>query len=432
MSKLIRAVREFWFNNEAGPFMLDDYPVARAGIHKYGGPAREFDACPVCQKAEWISRLEQRPLFVGHKCPTAADCKVQCERQGDDMWSPFHQDFWFAFKCDSRLNAPRGIFVLPRARYGFLYERFMRRHCDGWFNAMRRGFAQACQLEVVESGQNVQWSDYDFLFMQNMGALTPRFEHPHIPIIMCASDFWGDTTKSQAVLDWLEPKVLLSPVAIAWRQNYVLSGITDCRLYPSATSRFFTRPNLSVDKQLDLLVVGKLAGSMYPQRKVLEAQARTLPSRYKIEYSHEHGEGRNVHVGPVSFPGRSGVMRYLNAWSAYFGSARYVVFGSGNMSPRPVFMKHYEALGSGAVPILPDAPELEELGLRPMEHYIPLAEVFQKNERLMHFLDNYERYKVVAENAVAWHQQTVDHLLFDGLEDAVRDVTDFRYPKRLI
>ena len=94
--------------------------------------------------------------------------------------------------------------------------------------------------------------------------------------------------------------------------------------------------------------------------------------------------------------------------------------------------KYYEALGSGAIPIFPEVPDLKLLGIKPFEHYIPLSEVEGDNEKLAFYLDHYQEYKHIAESAVNWYRQNSDKMLFEGFEEVVRSITKYEYPKRLV
>ena len=143
---------------------------------------------------------------------------------------------------------------------------------------------------------------------------------------------------------------------------------------------------------------------------------------------------RFISDGRTLEPGPDGPVRYLNQWSSYLGSARYVIFGrlEKGVYEQCVLGKYYETLGSGAIPIFPEVPYLKALGILPFEHYIPLAEVEGKNERLSHLLDHYEDYRYIARNAVAWCEANIDRMLFDDFETMIHDLTGRRFPKRLL
>jgi len=66
MTRLLDAVGEFWFNNFPGKFDHGGKGWTRQEIQIYGGPSPEFD-CTLCQAAEWLSRLEQKNMFMEHK-----------------------------------------------------------------------------------------------------------------------------------------------------------------------------------------------------------------------------------------------------------------------------------------------------------------------------------------------------------------------------
>jgi len=112
------------------------------------------------------------------------------------------------------------------------------------------------------------------------------------------------------------------------------------------------------------------------------------------------------------------------------GSAKYTIFG--RMKYPILVWKYYETLGSGAIPIFPEVPDLKLLGVKPFEHYIPLSKIEGDSERLKYFLDNYDKYKYIAENAVRWYEQNENKLLFGDFEEVIRELTNYKYPKRLI
>ena len=38
----------------------------------------------------------------------------------------------------------------------------------------------------------------------------------------------------------------------------------------------------------------------------------------------------------------------------------------------------------------------------------------------------------IAENAVTWYKKNSDKMLFEDFENLIREITDYKYPKRLI
>jgi hypothetical protein len=198
-------------------------------------------------------------------------------------------------------------------------------------------------------------------------------------------------------------------------------------------SNFFTRPNLS-QKSIDLLSIGNITGHLYEGRRKLHSQLKSFQnqnSSYKIEFSHIVGTLEPDPAKGLEYTDSQGnKIRYLNKWSEYLGRAKYTVFGK---MKYPVLVgKYYETLGSGAVPIFPEVQDLKLLGVKPFEHYIPLSEIEGNNERLKYFLDNYDKFKYIAENAVKWYKENSDIMLFNRFEDLIREVTNYKFPKRLL
>jgi hypothetical protein len=251
-------------------------------------------------------------------------------------------------------------------------------------------------------------------------------------------DLWLDDAGYQWVIDWLKPDVLLVPYPTPWRENIRLPSQTRVVFSPFAPSLFFTRPNLNwAKKQIDLLVIGKLRGSrgswIYKPRIQLDKQIRQINRSYNIEFSHKVGACRHFSNTGTLEKGSNGLIRYLNQWSAFLGSAKYVIFGRlASRVHKFVLGKYYETLASGAIPIFPEVPDLKLLGVSPFEHYIPLSEVEGRNDRLSYFLDHYDDYRHIAQNAVKWSVLNMDRMLFDDFESLIHEITCRKYPKRLI
>jgi hypothetical protein len=245
---------------------------------------------------------------------------------------------------------------------------------------------------------------------------------------------WPEQAGYQLVIDWLQPDVLLVPNPTPWRAYFHLPSHTRVMFSPFAPSTFFTRPVMDTTaKQYDLLVIGVMGAPVYAPRAQLNRQLVALAERYRVEFSHHIGARRYASDGSTLHETPDGVVRYLNKWSEYLGSARYVIFGrTATQAHQFVLGKYYESLGSGAIPIFPEVPDLKLLGVRPFEHYIPLAEVEGNNERLAYLLDHYDEYQYIARNAVAWFMNNVDRLLFDDFEDLIHDITGRRFPKRVL
>jgi len=277
----------------------------------------------------------------------------------------------------------------------------------------------------------IDWSKYDFLLMFNEGA-QPKFKRPDISVVLYGHDFWDTPAGYQWVIDWAQPDVFLTSYPTQWKNNYKFPAHTKMAFYPLWPSLFLTRSNLNA-KKLDLLVIGAIASPVYKDRLKLNNQIKSLGEKYRVEFSHKVGATSFLWNGPAKFidPETNTIVRYLNKWSEYLGSAKYVIFG--RMKHKILAWKYYETLGSGAIPIFPDEiPDIDRLGVRPFEHYIPLSDIENNNEKLQHYLDNYGKYKHIAENAVSWYKKNENKFLIDDFEETIRELTDYKYPKRLL
>jgi len=425
---LMQQVRKFWYNNLSDDFDLDGEKISRKDIFTYGGPNPRF-TCPICQKSEWLSRVRQKNLFQSHNCPQVKECEELCKKQGDELWVHYHQNFDFFIGCDPNLAAPKGLFLRPKISADSLIP-----YCSQDRLISRWQFAYASQIDIVEEPPlNIDYSQYDFLFMGNEGC-NRKFPRPNIPIILSCHDFYLKDKGYQWVIDWLKPDILLTAYPTQWKENFKIPSHTKIVFYPLFLPLFFTRINL-VDKKFDLLVIGVTVGSLYKPRAQLAKQISQLTTHYKIEFSNRVGalgakwKGKTYYIDPFT----KQPVRYLNKWSEYLGSAKYVTFGK-VADPKKQFLlyKYYETLGSGAIPIFPEVPDLKRLGIKAFEHYIPLSEIEGDNERLKYFLDNYDKYKYIAENAVKWYRENSDKMLFEDFENLIREITNYKYPKRLI
>jgi len=431
-SDLIHEVRYFWYANIPDRFDLDGEKITRSDIFIYGGPNPKI-TCPVCQKREWLSRVRQKNLFVEHSCPSANKVKIFCSCQGDEHWTNLHQNFDFSLGCDEELPAPKCLCVFPedkKSEAGGFYQRFQTPGCDQWMLVFRRRLAFVCQVEVVKYPRNINWSKYDFLFIPNTGTI-PKFSRPNIPVVLYGHDFWPLHNKGfQWTIDWLQPDVLLTPYPAQWKKYLHFPPHTKIVFYPFFESLFFSRPNLG-RKKIDLLVIGSLNSPLYKERVLLDKQVAKLADKYKIEFSHSlplsaSWQGGTTRKDPVS----KKIIYYLNKWSEYLGSAKYVVFGK--MKYPILVSKYYEVLGSGAVPIFPEVPDLKLLKVKAFEHYIPLSEIEGKNKNLTYFLDRYPKFQHIAKNAVEWYKKVSEKMLFEDFESLIREITNYKYPKRLI
>ena len=418
-NKLAQEARKFWYSNTPGTFELDKEKISRKTIFTHGGPNPKF-TCPICQKSEWLSRIKQKDIFVPHDCSQSKECQTLCSHQGNELWTHEHQNFDFFSGCNPNLPAPKCLFLndVPSRNY----KKYFTPCCDQGGRVFRRQWAYSCQVDMVRKPVNINWDNYDFLFIDISGC-EQRFTRPNIPIILYGHESWAEPKKYQEIIDWLKPDIFMTSYPTQWKENYRFPSKTKIAFYPLFSSRFFARPNLS-DKRLDLLVIGATCAPVYKARVDLDRQISKLAG-YKIEFSHLLGykgarqKKENYH--------------YLNKWSEYLSSARYVVFGK-IIDPRKqaLFFKYYETLGSGAIPIFHEVPDLKLLGVNPFEHYIPLSEIENNNDRLTYFLDHYEDYKYIAKNAVKWFNKVSDGMLFNGFEENIRQITNYKYPKRII
>ncbi len=439
-SDLIEKVRYFWYSNIPGDFNLNGEKISRRDIFIYGGPNPKF-TCETCQKSEWLSRIRQKNLFIPHSCESSKEgehneeCKILCSRQGDELWTNFHQNFDFSIGCDVNLAAPKCLCIMPEDRSseaGGFYQRFQTPCCDQWMLLFRRRWAYVCQVDIASGyPTGINWDNYDFVFVPNTG-FNKKFPRPPVPIIMYGHDFWPLEDKGfQWLIDWLKPDILLTPYPSQWKEYYKLPSQTKVVFYSFFDSSFFARPNLD-DKKIDLLVIGAIASPIYKPRVSLDKQIFLLSNKYKIEFSHKVGALSAAWPGPVYYLDSitKSPVYYLNKWSEYLGSAKYVIFGK--MKYPVLGSKYYEVLSSGVIPIFPEVPDLKFLGVKPFEHYIPLSEIEGNNERLAYFLDHYEDFKYLAKNAVDWYKKVSDKMIFDDFENLIREITNYRFPQRLI
>ncbi len=422
---LMEKLKEFWYGNTPGYFDLDGEKISRKDIFTYGGPNSKF-ICSICQKCEWLSRVRQKNLFISHKCNQSKECEDLCQKQGNELWVHYHHNFDFGIGCRFDLPAPRGLFLRPNAKK----DNILRVRADQGVLVGTRRLAYAFQRDIIERPVGIDWQKYDFLwvFIDIFGMKFPR---PNIPVILYGHDFWEERTYFQWVIDWLKPDIFLTSYPAQWQENFKFPSQTKIAFYPLFPSMFFTRANLG-EKKLDLLVIGATASPIYRERVILDEQIKKLNSKYKIEFSHWVGVLSSQWGGETEYMDyfSKQKVRYLNKWSEYLGSSKYVIFG--RMKYPVLGWKYYETLGSGAIPIFPEVPDLKLLKVKPFEHYIPLSEVEGNNEKLSYFLDNYQKYKYIAENAVKWYKENSDKMLFNDFEDLIRGISNYKYPKRLV
>lgn len=428
---LMQDARAFWYSNIPGTLPVAGYDVSRQDMQTYGGPDQWYGNCIVCQWTEWLSRIKQQNLSEQHRCAWSADSSRRCSLQGNELWTHYHQDFSYSRVHDPALPAPRILCYFPDEPTAGLWHRYFARTCDQWMINLRRGLAQAGQVSIVPDLEDEDWSQYDVLFMQNVGHGL-SFPRPPIPIVMYGHDLWGHDY--QAGIDSMRPDIFLTPYPEPWQSNYKFPSTTKMMFYPQSSSQFFTRPNTDPTKKpIDLLVIGSTANpALYGPRLTLDEQLRPLADKYNVVFSHQRGHLRNKHDGPTEFVNDQGqTVRYLNKWSEFIGSAKYVTFGRFGMPlVQPLFIKYYECLGSGATPVFPEVPDLARLYLMPLKHYITLDE----NKSLEQFgwlLSHYYHFPDAAYRGAEWHRENADYWLFAAIEDAVQYVTGNKYPRRL-
>lgn len=417
---MLNRLRSFWFNNVSGVFDLAGRSVTRQEIHTWGGPSPEF-ACEVCQRLEWLSRLDQVDRYELHKCATSKECSQVCSRQGDSAWSNYHQNHWFAaVGCDDNLNAPKGALVLHES--ASQYKWFWLRNCNAGMYTFRQKLAYACQVDTEVWATENNWSKYDFLWHVNKnGTLFDK----KLPMILYCHDMWRGN--KQEMLDHFKPEVILTPYPTPWKQNFEIPKESRVVFSPACPSEFFIRSNLVPEsKTCDLLVIGIVKTGLYKPRVELNWRLSILPDRYIIEHSHKVGCKRGSWLGPVDDE-----HPYLNKWSELLGSARFVIFGPcGGRAKEMLLIKYYECLASGAIPIMPEVEDLALLGIEPMIHYIPLHLVWDRMDILAYLLDHYDGLRYIAENAVQWYKDNVHSLTFERFENTVHSVVEKKYPKR--
>ena len=447
MGDLVSSTQEFWFNNVPGPYMLGDEKITRKEIQAYGGPIPRFGECSVCQEGEWLSRVRQKDVLQSHVCKVYNKSETihgycvlwspreLAAKQGDEYWTQTHQNFEFAQCNRPELDALKCVGIFQKG--GDMKYRFPRLSaCDRWALAARRFLAQACQLTPVYDTTKIDWDLYDFAyFMLAEPTAEIRIDIP-IPFIPFVGDMWYDRDGFMETLEYLQPPHVMTEYPSEFRRIYgsVLPAGVKVHFSPITPSQFYTRPNLG-KKELDLISLGcdvSPPGGVYYPRFELNEQLRELDDKYSVMIHNKVGSYASICDGKTFGTTADDRWDYLNAFSVMISTARYCIFGEVLLATQPLFGKYYECLGSGAIPIFPESEDFGLLGIKPFEHYIPLSMVKNNNARLGDYLDNYEKYSYIAKNAVQWHEENIDRLLFDGFEDSVREITNYQYPRRLI
>jgi len=425
---LRQQVRQFWYKNEPGWFRAGNYKVSRYDIEERGGPSPHLDSCPICQQNEWLSRMLELPVWDDHTCYYNGAGKDRAYKQGDDDWTSWHQDFDYAIGVNPMLPAPKIAVVFPfgYVPFGQIY-RFTSAigACDQWAINIKRWLARTGMVEYV--GPEVDYDCYDIAIIIN-GNMKPDFRKPTIPTILYCHDLVPNL-----ILDArTDPDVVLTPIPTEWQKLRFTNS--EMVMYWQGASQFFTRPNLDGPKRWDILAVGCTHLKTYEPRIEIAHIVDNLTG-FKAGVSNNVGHFQVGCLGPNRTPGKTvedignTAYHYLNRWSELLGSARFVIFGGLIGGYEMVLAKHYECLGSGAIPILPHAHDLNQLGVQPWVHYIPLEEV-QNN--LPELLSAYAKHKHIAEAAVEWHKENVDRMMFYEMEQLIRRLTGYKYPERLV
>lgn len=164
-SDLVKEVRKFWYVNIPGELDLDGEKITRKDIFTYGGPNPKF-TCSICQKSEWLSRIRQKNLFRPHNCPQSKECQDLCQKQGNDLWTHFHQNFDFMLGCDANLPAPKCLYLVPKQTY----QRFFKVVCDQGKLTSKRLWAFTYQIDIIQGPpKDIDWNKYDFYLSKTKG-----------------------------------------------------------------------------------------------------------------------------------------------------------------------------------------------------------------------------------------------------------------------
>jgi len=294
-----------------------------------------------------------------------------------------------------------------------------------------RQWAIACQYDLIQMRMEEPHREigcYDFIFTYcSSSGYTPFPRSDTVPLLMYGHDMWKGRKKRQAMIDDLKPDVFWTPYLSSCKAHYSFPSKTQLVFRPLPAGTFLTRPNLDIEKKkFDLLVIGATGSTIYQPRKDLGEQIRKITKKsLRINVHNKAGANRAKHTGSVY----AGSRPYITAWSEFLGSSRYVIFDGISEEPQPLFFKYYETLGSGAVPIFPNAPDLELLGVEPWKHFIPVEEYRGNNEGLIKLLE--EDHSDIAENAVKWYLENADVMLYDWFEDMIHEmIKNKSYQKR--
>ena len=426
-SHLMLKARQHWYNNEGGPFVVDGVNVTRRQMDVHGGPDPTHYRCETCQALEWTSRTTQTNRWHRHSCKNTGRLREEviasCKRQGSEWWTHMHSCYWYGVAHDPTLNAPK-MAVFYTTERG--YREFWTRAGFHVNINKQRCFARACQVEpfLLSDMPRIDWKQYDLCLIHNRREVE-LYPRPTVPIILFCWDPWKGNP--QAALNHYQPEHVISPSPQLWLDKMTMPKHTKVWLYAAGEGNYFTHPNLEPTRKcVDLVVLGALSSQHYAPRKAFQRQLESLPGRFLTLHLHEPNHGMTLPEAPLSeYNG------FLNVYVDQIGRGRYATFGPcGGEAATIMAMKTYEVLGSGAIPILPEVPDLARLGIEPGVHYIPFSEIRANNKRLAYLLGHYSDHRHIAQAAVKWHQEHADRLLFDGFENVVQAATGGKFPRR--
>ena len=428
-SPILKDFRNYWYSDNGRDYSVGDpgSPFSYSRLWEIGGPNPLFNDCPICQNAEWISRLTGRSAPPQkHSCSTIILARESCSHQGADYLHR-SQNYLFAAFTDDKIPAPKCLMAHSTKGISHVWSN----SADQGRMIFVRQFAIACQYDIIEVGRqrsSRKTECYDFIFTPCSSANYNPFPRSNkVPLLMYGHDLWKGRKTRQAMINDLEPDIFWTPYPSSWKKHYTFPLKTQIIFRPIPAGTYLTRPNLDEGKKrFDLLIIGAVSNTIYQPRKVLTSQIQKIAdSPFRIHFHNIAGSSRSKYTESD----KAADMPYLTAWSEFLGSSRYVIFDGIAEEPQPIFFKYYETLGSGAVPIFPNAPDLSLLGIEPWKHFIPVEEYRNNNEGLLKLLG--EDHSDIARNAVEWYWKNADIMLYDWFEDMIHDmIKNNPYQKR--